>query len=245
MRYKLLLEYDGSNYSGWQQQKNARTLQGTLNQTFQRVLAQSGGRWVDLQGAGRTDAGVHALGQVAHVEAETDLSPAALQEAVNAELPTSIYIRALTLADPRFHARHWARSRQYLYRISCRRNVFEKKYTCWVKSDLELAAMQRAAQPLLGMHDFAALSSKPAKEKSTRVLLEALSIVPDGDLILIRVQASHFLWNMVRNLVGVLIEVGKGQLPESVLAEALQQPQIPLTQYRAPAAGLFLEKVLY
>jgi tRNA pseudouridine38-40 synthase len=95
------------------------------------------------------------------------------------------------------------------------------------------------------MHDFAALSSKPAKEKSTRVLLEALSIVPEGELILIRVQASHFLWNMVRNLVGVLIEVGKGQLPDSLLAEALQQPDTPLTQHRAPAAGLFLEKVIY
>lgn len=245
MRYKLTLEYDGTNYSGWQKQKNAKTIQGTLMETFARVLNASGGKLVDIQGSGRTDAGVHALGQVAHMEAETSLSNQALLEQINQELPPSINLLKLEQTDERFHARHWATTRQYVYRISRRRNVFEKKYVLWVKEDLNLDAMRQAARPLPGMHDFASFSSKPAKEKSTQVLLESLELLEEGDLILVRVRASHFLWNMMRNLVGTLVEIGKGKLPVAYLAQALESYHAELTQHRAPASGLFLEKVEY
>lgn len=246
MRYKLTLEYDGSHYAGWQKQKNARTVQGILISALQQVLGNDPeGRFGDLQGAGRTDAGVHAYGQVAHLEAETSLSPAQLQQDTNQILPAAINILHVETADPRFHARHWADSRQYLYRISRRRNAFEKKYLCWIQEDLDLTLMQKAAQAILGLHDFSSFSSKPAKEKSTQVQVEALEIWSEGDLILIRIRASHFLWNMVRNLVGVLIEIGKGQMPPETIAQALKTYLPELRQHRAPAAGLFLERVEY
>lgn len=244
-RYKLTLEYDGSNFSGWQKQKNAKTIQATLIECFQKVLHETGGSFKDLQGAGRTDTGVHAYAQVAHLDAETDLQPQELMTAVNHILPPSINILSMQLADPRFHARHWAKSRQYVYRISKRRNAFERKFICWVKDDLNVSTMQTAAASLIGFADFASFSSKPAKEKSTQVDLHGIDISEHDDLILVRVKASHFLWNMVRNLVGALIEIGKGDMPPERLAEALQSYDAELCQFRAPAAGLFLEQIEY
>ena len=245
MRYKLILEYDGSNYSGWQQQKNAKTIQGTLIETFEKVLSANGGKYIDIQGSGRTDAGVHAYGQVAHLDCETRLKPRQLQALLNAEMPPSIHILSIEKVPPRFHARHWASSRQYLYRISKRRNAFDRKYICWIEEELNIPAMQKALQDTLGMHDFASFSRKPAKEKSTQVLVESASITEQDDLILVRIQASHFLWNMVRNLVGTLVEIGKGDLPVSTVADALTTYDDSISHYRMPPAGLFLEHVEY
>lgn len=248
MRFKLTLEYDGSPYSGWQAQKHATTVQGTLTEAITRALEAHGGRCVDLQGAGRTDAGVHARGQVAHLDAETRLHPSELLQAINSALPGTINLLTLEPADPRFHARHWASAREYTYRISRRRNVFEKKFLYWLPEPFELAPMREAAAPLLGMHDFRAFSSKPSKEKSPRVLLEKLDISEQDEQVLIRVRGSHFLWNMVRNLTGALLEVGKGQLAPESLRAALEQGEQAtqaLTAYRAPANALFLDRVIY
>ncbi len=245
-RYKLTLQYDGSNYAGWQIQKNeSKTLQGTLIETVNKVLLPHHGKFKDLQGAGRTDAGVHAYGQVAHLDCETTLSPAQLQEALNQQLPPSLHVLALERAPDRFHARHWADSRQYVYRISLRRNPFERKFVCWIKEDLDTAKMAQALQDLKGFHDFASFSRKPRQEKSTEVLMEQVTLTHSEDLLLIRLRASHFLWNMVRNIVGVTVEIGKGQLPEDTFARALQQYNPDLKQYRMPASGLFLEAIHY
>lgn len=245
MRFKMTVEYDGGNYSGWQQQQNAKTIQGTLIQTLEKVLEAHGSKYHDLQGSGRTDAGVHAYGQVAHLDCDTRLKPAQLQALLNAEMPPSIHILSIEKVPPRFHARHWASSRQYLYRISKRRNAFERKYICWVEQDLNVAVMEQALKSTLGMHDFASFSRKPTKEKSTQVLVESASITEQDDLILIRIQASHFLWNMVRNLVGTLVEIGKGELPVTTIAAALSQFDGSINNYRMPPAGLFLERVDY
>ncbi len=245
MRYKMVLEYDGSNYSGWQQQQNAKTIQGTLIQTIEKVFTAHGGMYIDLQGSGRTDAGVHAYGQVAHLDCETRLKPRQFQDMLNAEMPPSINILSLEKVPPRFHARHWASSRHYLYRISKRRNAFERKYICWVDQPLNILAMEHALKDSLGMHDFASFSRKPTKEKSTQVLVESVSITEQDDLILVRIQASHFLWNMVRNLVGTLVEVGKGNLPAQTVANALKAYDDSINSHRMPPAGLFLERVDY
>lgn len=246
MRYKLTLQYDGSNYAGWQIQKNAaKTLQGTLIETLTTVLSNHQGKFQDLQGAGRTDAGVHAYGQVAHLVCQTSLSAEALQEEVNALLPPSLHILRLEPAPDRFHARHWADSRQYLYRISLRRNPFERKFVCWVKEDLNTERMAKALQDLKGFHDFASFSRKPKQEKSTEVLMEQVECVQEDDLILIRLRGSHFLWNMVRNIVGTAVEVGKGNLSEDIFSQALSTYNPELKNYRMPASGLFLEEVRY
>lgn len=245
MRFKLTLEYDGSNYAGWQKQKNSQTIQGALINAFEQVLQAENGRLIDLQGAGRTDAGVHAYGQVAHIECQTTQAPAELLEQVNAQLPPAIGILSLEPTPERFHARHWASSRQYLYRISTRRNVFEKKYCCWVKEPLAIERMQAALPLVLGHHDFASFSSKPQKEKSTEVVVEWVELSQQDGMLLLRIKASHFLWNMVRNWVGVLLEIGKGNLPAAYISNALENYDPDFCRYRAPAAGLFLEKVEY
>lgn len=246
MRFKLTLEYDGSNFSGWQKQKNAKSIQETLSTAIRQALEDNRlGTFIDLQGSGRTDAGVHAYGQVAHLDCQTRAKAYVLHDLVNDILPPSINILAFETAEPRFHARHWAKSRQYLYRISKRRNVFEKKHVCWIKEDLDLDKMRTALKAVIGMHDFASFSSKPSKEKSTQVLITSAELIEQDDLILIRLEGSHFLWNMVRNLVGILIEVGKGTLSPDMMQKALDEFQPELTKYRAPASGLFLEKVNY
>lgn len=246
MRYKLTLQYDGSNYAGWQIQKNAaKTLQGTLIETLTTVLNNHQGTFKALQGAGRTDAGVHAYGQVAHLECQTRLSVSELQEATNALLPPSLHILHLEQVPDRFHARHWADSRQYVYRISTRRNPFERKFVCWVKEELNTERMAKALQDLKGFHDFASFSRKPRQEKSTEVLMEQVELVSAEELILIRLRASHFLWNMVRNIVGTAVEVGKGNLSEDIFQQSLSTYNPALKNYRMPASGLFLETVNY
>lgn len=241
----MTIQYDGSNYSGWQTQDNAQTIQGVLITAAQQVISEVGGVYKDFQGAGRTDAGVHAYGQVAHLEATVELSPVELQTRLNALMPPSIHILHFKKAHDRFHARHLANSRQYVYRISLHRSPFERKYVCWVKESLDLEKMELALKPLQGFHDFASFSRKPKKEKSTQVLIEHIELVQEKDLILIRVRASHFLWNMVRTIVGAAVELGKGNLEENVLEEALTTYNPELKNYRMPASGLFLEEVIY
>lgn len=246
-RLKLRLEYDGSDFSGWQKQQNARTVQGDLSETIARVLAgQGGGKFIDLQGAGRTDAGVHAFAQVAHLDCETRLGPKALKNLLNEALPPDIYIHAIEPAAANFHARHSATARQYLYRIGKRRNVFERKLLFVPNlGSLDLPAIQSAGASLLGMHDFSSFSSRPEREKSPQVLLQGLELLDEEEVLMLRVRASHFLWSMVRILVGSLLEVGKGKLTPETLAAALSTYDARLKNHKVPATGLFLEEVFY
>jgi tRNA pseudouridine38-40 synthase len=246
-RFKLLIEYAGTRYSGWQIQKNARTVQGEIDRAIREVSTR---RDFELYGSGRTDAGVHALAQVAHLELYTSLSPELLRRQINDQLPADIHIRAIDKAPHKFHARHNAVSRVYLYQISRRRTAFAKPYVWWVRDALDLNAMRQAADVFLGMKDFAAFTDDDPEEKSTRVLVERLEIVEAGALILVRVQGSHFLWKMVRRLVGVLAAVGRGELRPSDAVRLLDDREplpggVTPAALTAPAAGLFLERVLY
>ena len=241
-RFKLTLEYAGTRYSGWQKQKNARTVQGEL----ERAIAEATGqRQFETQGSGRTDAGVHALMQVAHLELRSSLPPETLRRRINDELPADINVLAIASAAPRFHARHHAIARSYLYQVSRRRSAFAKPFVWWVKEPLDLARMRSAAARFAGMHDFQSFSDDDPEEKSTEVLIEGVEIGEDGDLVLIRVAGSHFLWRMVRRMVGVVVEVGRGGLTLQDVDRFLREPSATPAKLTAPASGLFLEHVAY
>jgi tRNA pseudouridine38-40 synthase len=241
-RYKTTLEYAGTRYSGWQIQANARTVQGELHRALKEALRTDR---FETYGSGRTDAGVHALGQVAHVDAATLPPPATLVARVNDALPADINVLAAERVQPKFHARHSAVARSYLYQISRRRTAFGKPFVWWIKDDLDVARMRDAAAAFVGLQDFRAFTDDDPEEKSTKVQVDAVTIVEDGALVLIRVVGSHFLWKMVRRLVGVLAETGRGQLAPAEVAQLLQRQSDLPAKLTAPASGLFLEKVLY
>lgn len=241
-RFKLVIEYAGTRYSGWQIQKNARTVAGEIERAVADVTRR---REFELYGAGRTDAGVHALAQVAHLELYTDLPAATLRQRVNEALPADIYIRSVEKAAHRFHARHHAAARSYIYQISRRKTAFFKPYVWWIKEPLDVARMREAAAVFVGMQNFASFTADEPGDKSTTVLVDRLEIAEDGDLLLIRIVGSHFLWRMVRRIVGVLAAVGRGDLTASEVQAFLdQQSDLPAT-LTAPSAGLFLEAVFY
>ncbi len=241
-RYKLTLEYDGSRYSGWQIQKEARSIQGACMDACRKVFQTEN---FEFYGAGRTDAGVHALGQVAHLDIKTDLAPAAVRMRLNDELPSDINILHAEKAPARFHARHDATARSYVYQISRRRNAFGKKYLWWVKDRLDAEAMRRAAARLTGMQDFRSFSNEKDEEQSSLVKIERLEVIERGDLILVHVIGSHFLWKMVRRIAGVLVEVGRGKMDAGQVRTFMEQASAEPARFTAPPAGLFLERVYY
>ena len=246
--WKLTLEYDGTKFSGWQEQNNARTVMGELRRAAEDFFA----RPVELQGAGRTDAGVHALAQVAHlrVKEKAQRHPGEIRRALNDRLPASIAVIDVDAASNRFHARHDAVSRTYLYQISLRKTALSKKYVWWVKEKLDVAAMAQAARMLAGRHNFicfrAADPSRP--DESTTVVVESAELELDGDMILFRIEASHFLWRMVRRVVGVLVKLGKGDIAMEDFTQLLNgrcSKSIDVAGWTAPSSGLFLESVRY
>lgn len=241
-RYKLTVEYAGTRYSGWQIQQNAKTVQGEL---VRAIREATGAKHLETYGSGRTDAGVHALGQVMHVDLPMNLPPNTLVMRVNDALPADINVLDAERVTPRFHARHSATARHYRYQISTRRTAFDKPFVWWVREPLDLEAMQEAAAALTGFADFRSFTDDDPEEKSTQVLLTHLSITEEGSLIVIRVSGSHFLWKMVRRLVGVLAEVGRGGLTPKDMTRLLQSDSDLPPKLTAPASGLFLEHVEY
>ena len=241
-RYKLTLEYTGTKYSGWQIQKNARTVQGELHRAISVVID---GTPIELYGSGRTDAGVHALGQVAHVELQASMPPEVLRMKLNDELPSDVHVLAVQPVGRRFHARHGAVARSYLYQISRRRTALAKPFVWWIKDELDVPRMAQAAALFRGMHDFQSFTDLDPEEGSTRVLLEGCEVAEEGALVLVRVVGSHFLWKMVRRLVGVLAGVGRGTLGIADVALFLNARSGVPAQLTAPPSGLFLEGVYY
>jgi tRNA pseudouridine38-40 synthase len=246
--FRLTLEYDGSKFSGWQDQINARTVQGELKKAAAELFKTE----VDVQGSGRTDAGVHALGQVAHLKlrAKAGLHPAQILDELNRRLPSSIAVVDVAEAAPRFHARHDAVSRAYFYQISTRKNALAKRYVWWVKEPLDLGRMQAAAALIPGRHDFNAFRapdpSKPGE--STIVEVESAEVARDESMIVFRIEASHFLWKMVRRLAGTLVKVGMGEVSVEEFGALLggnKNPKLDIAAWTAPASGLFLEGVRY
>lgn len=200
---------------------------------------------VEIGGAGRTDAGVHALGQVAHLRATKKLPSQTLYYGLNDALPPDVNLLRVDPAAPSFHARHQALERSYLYQISTRRTAFGKRFVWWVKDRLDEDAMMEAAALFEGRHDFASFCDRDDSKGSTLVHVRESRLAGAGDLLLYRVAASHFLWKMVRRLVGTLVAVGRGSLAATDVQELLladSRVPAPLT---APPSGLFLEQVRY
>jgi tRNA pseudouridine38-40 synthase len=246
--FRLTLEYDGSKFSGWQDQISARTVQGELKKAVAELFKTE----VDVQGSGRTDAGVHAVGQVAHLKlrANARLRPAEILDELNRRLPSSIAVIDLAEAPPRFHARHDAVSRAYFYQISTRKNALAKRYVWWVKEALDLERMQAAAALISGRHDFNAFRAPdPSKSgESTIVVVESAEVARDESMIVFRIEASHFLWKMVRRLAGTLVKVGMGEVTVEEFRALLggkKNPKLDIAAWTAPASGLFLEGVRY
>jgi tRNA pseudouridine38-40 synthase len=239
--YRLLIEYDGTKFAGWQVQAAGRTVQGVLLETLRRLTGEKG---LDLQGAGRTDAGVHALGQVASLRCRRPVRPDRLARDLERELPPDLVVLDVRRAPKGFHARHDALARAYRYQIAHRRSAFGKRTTWWVPESLDTGAMARGAAAFVGRHDFRAFARRAREAESTVVEVEACEVAEVGEFVLLRLVASHFLWNQVRRMVGALVTIGRGEAaPTDVggwLSGAAQPPLLA-----APAAGLFLEAVRY
>ncbi len=242
-RYRLELEFTGTGFSGWQKQSNARTIQGTLLDVAKEIFNDP---QVDIQGNGRTDAGVHARCYTAHLESKASgMEPAVICSRFNQLLPSSIVMLNVTQADARFHARHNCVGRSYVYQISKRKSVFDKNFAWWPKFDLNIPAMAAAAEVFEGMHDFVAFAEKPELKKSTKVMVNGVFVYDEDDMIIIRIVGSHFLWRMVRRVVGVLVEVGKGKLSQEKVRALINGVAGQAAKYTAPASGLLFEIAFY
>ena len=249
-----MVEYDGSKYSGWQEQRNARTVQGQLRKAAEEYFEGE----VEMQGSGRTDAGVHARAQVAHLRVQRKNAddqrrwPEAndILAALNGRLPSDVCLLDVSEASANFHARHDAVSRTYIYQISTRRTAFFKKFVWWVKQPLNVDAMTHAAVTIAGRHDFTAFRAqdKSRPDESPVVVVKEAAIESDGDLIVFRITASHFVWRMVRRLVGALVKLGAGEITEADFAKLLTgrvDQKLDVAAWTAPASGLFLDHVEY
>jgi len=213
--WKLEIEYEGTRFRGWQIQHNAKTIQGEFMDAARQLFADR----VEIGGSGRTDAGVHAISQIAHLKSanlQTNLTPRQIQHGFNDLLPHDINIKRVTNAPENFDARKHAVQRYYLYQISTRRTAFGKNFVWWIKDNLDPKAMQTAAEMLVGRHNFESFcemdEARKAAKVSTIVRVEHAEVFTDGDLICFRIGASHFFFNFVTIIVGMLFEIGRANL---------------------------------
>ncbi len=243
-RFRLTIEYDGTEFVGWQRQDNGRSVQQALEEAIARFEVAT----PQVFGAGRTDAGVHAIGQVAHVDLSRDITTEKLREAINFHLkPAPIAVLEAVAVSEEFHARFSAKKRHYLYRMIDRRPplTFERGLIWRVPRPLDVGAMQQAAQALVGKHDFTTFRAAHCQAKSPIKTLDAISVSRQGEEIHVTTQARSFLHNQVRSMVGSLVEVGAGRWQTGKLATALSAADRRDCGPVAPAHGLYLTAVDY
>jgi len=243
-RYKLTIEYDGTGYSGWQRQKDVITVQGKIEEA---IKAFSGEETV-LFVAGRTDAGVHALGQVAHFDLEKDSTAWRVSEAINFHLyGEKIIILHCEVVDEMFHARFQARQRAYSYKILQRyaRPMIDYDRVWHVKQKLDFEIMQKAAKLLIGHHDFSSFRASGCQAATSEITLDEIELVRVEDYIIFNIKARSFLYHMVRNIVGSLVEVGKGKMSLDEFYRIFQAKNRELAGSTAPACGLYFIEVKY
>ena len=257
---RFYVSYDGTKYDGWQRQGNTdKTIQGKLEAVLSRLFDVS----VEIQGSGRTDAGVHARGQVANFRLEEKIvrsalrkwqdspaeaiSVAPIQAYLNEYLPEDICVYGMSQVPERFHSRLSAVGKTYCYRIrtDALKPVFDRKYVWWLPETLDVQAMRQAAQLLVGTHDFASFCGNPKMKKSTVRTVDSLEILEEETGICIRVHGDGFLQNMVRILTGTLVEVGRGNIMPQAMPEILASKKRAAAGPMAPAQGLCLEQVDY
>lgn len=241
-RYRLLIEYDGTRYAGWQYQQGVKTIQGEFYKAITEAFKTDK---FELYGSGRTDAGVHAIEQAAHLDIKTNLPLIKIKHAINDLLPHDINVLQIDEAPANFHARHDAYARSYIYLISKRRSAFSKPYVWWVKDKLSPEIMQQCANLFYGMHDFKSFSDDSPEEKSTKVDIQFVEVHEYGDMYIVHIVGSHFLHKMVRRLVGVMVECGRNKLKVKDVEKFLDTHSREPARYTAPPSGLYLEKVYY
>jgi len=243
-RFKLTIEYDGGPFVGWQRQENGRSVQ----QAIEEAVAAFSGETIVLKGAGRTDSGVHALGQVAHFDLTRERTPDVVRDATNANLrPQPITILAAEEVGADFDARFSARRRHYLYRILERRAppALDRGRVWWVAQPLDVDVMHAAAQALVGQHDFTTFRSSQCQAKSPVKTLDRLDVSREGDEVVVRATARSFLHNQVRSMVGTLKKVGDGSWPVAAAGDALAARDRARSGPVAPPDGLYLVAVDY
>lgn len=244
MNYRMLIQYDGGRYRGWQRQGNsAETIQGRIEQ----ILSKWMGHADEIDGAGRTDAGVHALAQVANVHLQEHLDIYEMRQYLNEYLPEDIRILKVDVAGERFHSRLHATGKVYEYHLQKKDcyQVFARKYRWQMTGDIDVKKMREASKLLLGKHDFRGFCTKASKKKSTVRELHKIAIVETEDEITLRFEGNGFLYNMVRILTGTLVEIGMGKRDVQSLIDILQTGKRRLAGETAPAQGLFLVQVKY
>lgn len=247
--FALTIAYDGTEFAGWQVQPQQETIQGTLQRAIKRATDQE----VNVTGSGRTDAGVHALGQVASCRFPVWTASAdALCKAINSRLPESIVVKDVQDAPPDFHAIRDAVGKRYRYQIQVRRqhDPFEHRYRWRLRRPVDTDAMHRAAAKIIGHRDFSSFESAGAARKSSVRHVRDCRVIPAEDFdhsghLAIEVEANGFLYNMVRNIVGTLVEVGYGKQPPEWIDEVMQQKNRIYAGQAAPPQGLFLKEVYY
>lgn len=244
INYKMVIAYDGSRYNGWQKQGNTKdTIQGKL----EKVLEKLEGREVEVIGAGRTDAGVHALGQVVNVKLESKINEEMLLQYLNQYLPEDIAVLSVKEVPMRFHSRLNATEKTYLYRIyrSEIPNPFIRKYTVTITEELDIEKMRMAAEFLIGEHDFKSFCSLKKSKKSTIRTLYSITIEEIEKELRISVKGNGFLYHMVRIIIGTLLEVGTGKKKPEEIEQILEKGERQAAGKTAPAHGLFLKEVKY
>ncbi len=250
MRYKITIEYDGTNILGWQRQLDGPSVQEYLENAVLSLVPHSSSSRIEVQGAGRTDAGVHALAQVAHFDLEREIEDWKLRDAINFHLRDQnapVVVTLVEAVSSDFNARFSAKGRGYIYRILNRRapSALEKNRVWWVPVDLNITKMQEAAKHLLGYHDFSSFRAAACQAKSPLKTLDKIEIYQQGEEIIFEVEAKSFLHHQVRNIVGTLKLVGDGHLQPSDIKKILEAKDRKVAGPTAPASGLYLSKVWY
>ena len=242
--YRIKIQYDGSRYRGWQRQQGEKnTIQGRIEQVLSKQMEFP----VTIDGAGRTDAGVHAKEQVANFRLNTEKTTQQLQDVLNEYLPEDIRILKVEEAGERFHSRLNATGKVYEYCL-CKKDgfdVFGRKYMWQMDKELDVMRMRQAAEKLVGEHDFKGFCTKASRKKSTERNLYDITITEDENRIYLTFYGSGFLYNMVRIMVGTILEIAAGSKPQGCIPQILEQRDRAAAGFTAPAWGLYLDRVFY
>lgn len=240
--YKLVIEYDGTNYFGWQIQRDRRTIQQEIEKHLSKVLNSK----MKIAGSGRTDSGVHALGQVATFKSSTKIEPAVIKRALNSQLDKDIRIKSVSKVDDSFHARISSKKKTYRYQISLiEPSVFDRLYYAFVPYKLNVSLMKKETKDLLGTHDFKCFQGSGRVAKNTVRIISKASLIKKGDKLYFTIEGNGFLYNMVRNIAGTLIDIGRGKFPQGSIKELIKTKDRNKAGPTAKACGVVLVRVGY
>lgn len=238
---KLVLEYDGTDFVGWQSQPNGRSVQDEITNVLDQILQES----TTLIGAGRTDSGVHARGQVANFRTSSSMSVNAILNALNGTLPDDIYIHSAEEVDEKFHARFDAKGRLYKYYIALLATAIGRQYQWYVKYDLNLQVMNQVAAQIIGEHDFESFTKSESLVPHHRCVITTSAWTKTPAMLIYEIRANRFLHGMVRALVGTMVDIGRGYIPASRFQEIMDAKDRRKAGMAVPPSGLFLEEIIY